>query len=141
MSARPPIRLVGGRAIIGDAAIQRKAKSAESGAVIPDGEYRARLVAIAPFSNAHGERLGFSFEITDGTHAGVVLMQSAARSASPSGRLAALLRDLLGRDPTPAELRDGPGLAHIGLTCRIIAREGRSRSGKRYSAVQQVIRT
>jgi hypothetical protein len=109
--------------------------------MVPDGEYLARFIAVAPFSNAHGDRLGFSFEIDSGPYAGVVLMQSAALNPSPAGRLAALLRDLLGREPTPADLRDGPGPEHIGLTCRIIAREGRSRSGTRYSAVERVMRT
>jgi hypothetical protein len=137
------IKLVGGRAIIGDAVQPNrpKAQSAESGVVIPDGEYSARLVSMAPFRNAHGDRVGFSFEITDGPHVGVVQMQSAARNPSPTGKLAALLLDLLGRAPTRVELRYGIGTAHIGLTCRIIVREGRSRSGTRYSRVERVIRT
>jgi hypothetical protein len=139
MNGRPAIRLVGGRAVIGDP-VQPTRSEAEIISVVPDGEYRARLVAVAPFSNAHGERMGFSFEIDSGPHSGIVLMQSAARSSSPVGRLAALLRDLLGREPTPAELRDGPGLEQIGLTCRIIAREGRRRSGTKYSAVERVMR-
>jgi hypothetical protein len=109
-------------------------------AVVPDGKYRARLVAVASFANAHGERMGFSFEIEDGRYAGAVLMQSAARSTSPTGKLVALLRELLGREPTPAELREGPGPEHIGLTCRIIVAEGRSRSGTRYSAVSRATR-
>jgi hypothetical protein len=98
-------------------------------------------VAVAPFANANGERLGFSYEIADGPFAGSILMQSAACSESPTGKLAALLRDLLGRDPTLAELRNGPGPEHIGLTCRIIAQEGSTRSGTKFSTVQKVTRT
>jgi hypothetical protein len=108
--------------------------------LVPEGEYQARLVAVAPFSNAHGARLGLSYEIDAGSHAGAVLMQSAAHNGSPTGKLAAVLRDLIGREPTPTELRDGPGAEHIGLRCRIIVGEGRSRSGTRYSAVQKVTR-
>jgi hypothetical protein len=108
--------------------------------LVPDGEYRARLVAVAPFANAHGERMGFSYKIIGGPHAGVILIQSAARSESPKGKLAAILIDLLGREPTLEELINGPGSEHIGLGCRIIVAEGRSRSGTRYSAVQQVRR-
>jgi hypothetical protein len=108
--------------------------------LVPDGEYRARLVAVAPFSNAHGERMGFSYEIAGGPHAGVILVQSAARSESPTGKMAAILLDLLGREPTLDELLNGPGSEHFGLPCRIIVEEGRSRSGTRYSAVQKVTR-
>jgi len=109
-------------------------------AEVPDGEYQARLVAVAPFANAHGERMGFSYEIEGGPHAGVILVQSAARSESPKGKLAAILIDILGREPTLDELLNGPGSEHIGLTCRIIVEEGRSRSGTKYSAVSRARR-
>jgi hypothetical protein len=108
--------------------------------LVPDGEYPARLVRVGRFANAHGERLGFSFAIEGGPHAGAVLMQSAACSGSRTGRLATLLRDLLGREPTPAELAAGPGPSHIGLACRIIVLEESTRSGDRYSEVQKVTR-
>ena len=108
--------------------------------LVPDGEYRARLVAVVPFTNARGARLGLSYRIEDGPHAGTVLGQSAARSASPTGKLAAVLRDLLGREPTVDELRDGPGSEQIGLACRIIVLEECTRSGSRYSEVQQATR-
>jgi hypothetical protein len=111
-----------------------------SRAVVPDGEYRARLVAVAPFANAHGERMGFSYELASGPHAGAILVQSAARSESPAGKLVAILIDLLGREPTLDELLNGPGSEHIGLACRIIVAEGRSRSGTKYSAVSRAVR-
>jgi hypothetical protein len=108
--------------------------------LVPDGEYRARLVKVGRFDTAHGERMRFSYEIAGGPHAGAVLDHSAACSESPTGKLAALLRDLLGRDPTPEELRDGLGPEQTGLACRIIAQQGSTRSGLKYSTVQSVTR-
>lgn len=120
--------------------IQNGLVQPEAHILVPAGEYRARLVRVGRFANAHGERLGFSFAIEGGPHAGAVLMQSASCSESPVSKLATLLRDLLGRDPTPAELREGPGLEQIGMVCRIIAQHGSTRSGSRYSTVQRAMR-
>jgi hypothetical protein len=107
---------------------------------VPNGEYPARLVDVVAFTNAHGKRLGFSYEIASGPYAGTVLMQSAAHSTAPQGRLAEILRELLAREPTPDELRHGPGRDHLGLSCRVVAVGGRNRAGMTYSAVEKVIR-
>jgi hypothetical protein len=108
--------------------------------LVPDGEYEARLVDVRPFATARGERMGFSYQIAGEQHAGVILVQSAARSESPTGKLAAVLRDLLGREPTLSELRDGPGREHLGVACRVTTREDRTQSGTKFSAVQKITR-
>jgi len=107
---------------------------------VANGEHSARLVDVFPFANAHGERLGFSYEIQAGPDAGAVLIQSAARSASPTSKVATILRDLLGREPTPDELGAAIGPELVGLSCRITAREERNRAGRTYSAVVNVVR-
>lgn len=108
--------------------------------LVPDGEYEGRLIDSAPFATARGERMGFSYEIVGGEYAGAILMQSAARSESPTGKLAGLLRELLGREPSSSELRDGPGREHIGLACRLNTRQDCTQSGTPFSAVQKVTR-
>jgi hypothetical protein len=115
-----------------------KAQATKLPAVVPDGEYRARLVKAERFRTAHGERMRFSYEIESGPHAGAVLDHSAACSESPTGKLAALMRNILDRDPSPEELRDGLGPQQMGLACRIIAQAGSTRSGLKYSTVQSV---
>jgi hypothetical protein len=111
-------------------------------ALVPDGNYPARLVEVFPFANAHGERMGFRFEIDGGLYAGVTVMASAARRESPMGRLAEILRELLGREPTAEELRGGIDQGEtIDAGCRIVTREERNRAGLRYSAVVKVMRT
>jgi hypothetical protein len=108
--------------------------------LVPDGEYYARLVDTFAFSNAHGDRRGFSYRIEGGPYDGLVLMQSAARSASPYSRLATILRELLGREPTEDELATGLGRDCLGLSCRIVAREDRNRAGTPFSTVESVAR-
>lgn len=108
---------------------------------MPDGAYPARLVDVFTFSNAHGDRLGFSYRIEGGPQHGMVLMQSAARSTSPHGRLAEILSELLGREPTEAELLRGIERDHLGLPCCIVTREDRNRAGAKFSAVESVKRT
>ena len=109
--------------------------------LVPDGAYPARLVDVFAFSNTHGDRLGFSYRIEGGPQDGAVLMQSAARSASPHGRLAEILRELLGREPTNAELVGGIERDRLGLACRIVIREDRNRAGSRFSTVESAKRT
>ena len=122
----------------GNGLVRREAIPASS--LVPDGEHPARLAEQFTFANAFGERLGFLYEVEGGPHAGAVLVQSAVRSPSPTGKLAEILRDLVGRDPTPDELLEGIGEEYLGLPCRVLTREERNRAGKRYSAVQRVSR-
>ena len=108
--------------------------------LVANGEHLARLVDVFPFSNAHGERLGFAYEIQAGPDAGAILLQSAACSASPTSKLAMIVRDLLGREPTEDELAQGIGRELVGVSCRITAREEHNRAGTKYSAVHSVTR-
>lgn len=114
---------------------------AEAPTLVPDGNYPGRLVEVFPFTNTHGGRMGFRFEIDGGPYAGAMLMASAACSESPMSRLAEILRELLGREPTVEELRHGPAEDHMGTRCRIVTREDQNRAGVRYSAVAKVMRT
>jgi hypothetical protein len=108
--------------------------------LVADGEHVARLVEVFPFANAHGDRLGFAYEIQAGPDAGAVVTQSASRGTSPTGKLAEILRALLGRVPTEAELAQAAGRQLLGVTCRITTRKERNRAGREYSAVVAVAR-
>ena len=60
--------------------------------LVPEGVYEAELVGVKDFSNAFGQRVGLVFRITTGQHEGVELMESAAVSTSPRGKLVELMR-------------------------------------------------
>lgn len=106
--------------------------------LVPDGAYPARLATVRQFGNAFGLRIGLDFELLDGELAGTVLTASAAPSASPKGKLADILRGLLGREPTEAELLEPVRLT--GSRCRVLVRTEANRSGKAYSNVAAVFR-
>ena len=106
--------------------------------LVPDGAYPARLVAVRQFGNAYGPRLGFEFELLDGDRAGDLVVASAAPTPSPKGRLAELLRGLLGREPSEHELADPAQTA--GMRCRVLIRTESNKSGRTYSNVAAVFR-
>jgi hypothetical protein len=64
--------------------------------LVPEGVYEAELVGVKDFSNAFGHRVGLVFRITTGQHEGVELMESAAVSTSPRGKLVELMRGMGG---------------------------------------------
>lgn len=99
---------------------------------IPEGLYEAALIDVRPFNNAHGQRLGLIFEITSGLYRGIELMESAALTGSPRGKLAEMIRGLGGADASLASAR---GL--IGRRCRIAVRHESNRAGKPYAAIAQ----
>lgn len=109
--------------------------------MVPAGDYPARLIGIARFTNTHQQaRLKLTYRIDSGPHAGAVLIQTAAISASPYGRLSEVLQGLLGRDPTQTELQDGPGSDQIGTRCRITTHVASKPTGAKYAAVQKATR-
>ena len=109
--------------------------------VLDDGDYSAEIEDVFTFTNAHGDRLGVSYKVMAGPFAGAVLLQSAAHNAAPSGRMAALLRELLAREPTDDELERGPAPELLrGTRCRVIAATRATRSGTRYTYVEAATR-
>lgn len=98
---------------------------------VAEGIYRAELVRVEAFANAHGARVGLVFRLLEGDHAGEELMQSAA-PGSPTGKLAELLRALGGTAGTLEAAQ-----AAIGRRCRVAIRHGATKSGKVFAAVGQ----
>lgn len=103
--------------------------------LIPEGIYKARLAGVRRFASAFGDRVGFEFEILEGQRAGEVIMQSAAPSVSTKGKLASLVRGILGREPSDNELHEADTL--VGSQCKVLVRQERNREGKTYSAIAQ----
>lgn len=102
---------------------------------VVDGLHHARLVGVRRFGNAYGPRIGFHFELQTGE----TVLASAAPSTNPRSRLAELLRGILGREPTEAELADTPETL-AGIECKVLTRTETNRNGKTYSSVITVIR-
>jgi hypothetical protein len=101
---------------------------------VPAGVYRARVVSVRRFDNAFGPRIGFDFELTSGE----LVQASAAPSQNPNGKLAELVRGILGRDPKPADLSN-PACCE-GLDCNVLLRIEANKSGKTYNNVAAVFR-
>ena len=102
-------------------------------APVPEGVYRAELVRVEAFANAHGPRVGLVFRLLDGGCQGEELMQSAA-PGSPSGKLAELLRGLGGSEGTLEAAR-----AAVGRRCQVAIRHGTTKAGKAYASVSQTL--
>lgn len=102
---------------------------AESG-LIPEGWHLAELIDVRRFANAFGERAGLVFSISTGSHAGHEIMESAALSSSPRGKLAELLRGLGGADGSLLTAHD-----LVGRQCLIDVRHEQGRTGKVYAAI------
>lgn len=100
--------------------------------LVPEGLYEAALVEVRPFANVHGQRLGLVFEITAGTYSGLELMESAALTGSPRGKLAEMVRGLGGAEASIEAARN-----LIGRHCRIAVRHESNKAGKTYAAVAQ----
>ena len=60
--------------------------------LVAEGIHEAELTAVQHFSNSHGQRIAFVFEIAGGQHDGRTVVQSAAPSFSPFSKLADILR-------------------------------------------------
>lgn len=99
--------------------------------LIPEGLYLAELIDVRRFANTFGERLGLAFRISTGRHAGQEIMEAAALSSSPRGKLAELLRGLGGgNDPSLLTATD-----MVGHQCRITVRHEQGRTGRMYAAI------
>lgn len=104
----------------------------EADELVPEGLHVATLVDVQPFANIHGQRLGLVFKLTAGPHRGIELMESAALTGSPRGKLAELIRGMGGTDYSLQAARE-----LIGRRCRIAVRHEMNRIGKTYAAIAQ----
>lgn len=100
--------------------------------LVPAGLYEAKLVDVRRFNNVFGERVGLVFEIVAGDYAGTALMQAAALTDSPHGKLAALLRGIAGADASPQAASE-----FIGRRCQIAVRHGMTKTGKPFAGIVQ----
>jgi len=66
-------------------------------------------------------------------------MRSTSPNLSPSGKLADLLRGLLGRDLKPSETDSGVDVEKlIGTECSVLVLTGRGKNGHAYSNVERI---
>lgn len=98
--------------------------------LVAEGLHLAELIDVRRFGNVFGERVGLVFRITTGRHAGAEIMESAALSSSPRGKLAELLRGLGGADGSLLTAHD-----LVGRQCLIDVRHEQGRTGKVYAAI------
>lgn len=107
--------------------------------LVPDGSYKAELTKINQFKNAYGDRLGFEFTLQDKAVAGLKVMRSTSTQLSASGKLADVLRGLLGRELTATELSKGidvDGL--VGMECGVLVLQAKAKNGITYSNVERI---
>lgn len=107
--------------------------------LVPDGSYKAELTKINQFKNAYGDRLGFEFTLKDKAVAGLKVMRSTSTQLSASGKLADVLRGILGRELTAAELSKGidvDGL--VGMVCGVLVLQAKAKNGITYSNVERI---
>lgn len=116
-----------------------KQKIEKQAAIIPDGAYRAVLTNISQFKNHYGLRIGFEFTLQDGGVDGAKIMQSTAPHLSAYGKLAGVVRGVLGRDLIAEDLqKDFDAGALIGRECRVLVMQARNKAGVRYSTIERV---
>ena len=116
-----------------------KPKSKEAAVVVPDGTYRDTLTKVTQFENGYGERIGFEFTLQGKGVDGTKVMRSTSPNLSPSGKLADLLRGLLGRDLKPSETDSGVDVEKlIGTECSVLVLTGRGKNGHAYSNVERI---
>lgn len=104
--------------------------------LLPAGTYAARLVNVRRFATAFGDRIGFELALLDGQQ-GAIVLESAANSPSPRGKLADLIAGLTGRPATDTE-RHGEVAHLIGATCHVMLTPATNRSGKAYMKVDRL---
>ena len=103
--------------------------------LVSEGIHDAELIDVRPFESTFGARVGLVFRLVGGDHNGIELMQSAAATSSPKGKLADLLHGLGGNDGTLDTAR-----ALVGKRCRVAVRNATSRAGRSYSAITSTCR-
>lgn len=116
--------------------LKPKSKAAE---VVPDGTYKATLSKVTQFENAYGQRIGFEFTLQGNGVDGHTVMRSTSPNLSPTGKLADVLRGLLGRDLTQDELVKGVDAeALAGRECSVLVLSAKGKNGNTYSNVERI---
>ena len=104
--------------------------------LVSEGIHDAELIDVRPFESTFGARVGLVFRLVGGDHNGIELMQSAAATSSPKGKLADLLHGLGGNNGTLDTAR-----ALIGKRCRVAVRHDESKAGVRYARIVQTFQS
>ena len=102
--------------------------------LVTEGLHLAELIDVRRFGNVFGGRVGLVFRISTGLYAGQEIMESAALSPSPRGKLAELLRGLGGQEPSLLTATD-----MVGQQCRIAVQHEQGRSGRVYAAITHTV--
>jgi len=103
--------------------------------LVLEGLHPAELIDVRRMASVFGDRVGLVFRISTGRYAGQEIMEAAALSPSPRGKLAELLRGLGGQDdPSLLTATD-----MVGKQCRIAVRHEQGRSGRVYAAITHTI--
>lgn len=103
--------------------------------LVPEGRHLVELIDVRKFANVFGERVGLVFRIATGSHAGQEIMESAALSPSPRGKLSELLRGMGGVD---GSMVTAQGL--IGQQCQVAVQHEVTKAGKPYAAIMQTFK-
>lgn len=116
-----------------------KPKAQAQGKVVKDGTYKATVKEVKSFTNAFGERLGVVFQLDGGEYDGVELMRSCSPELTAKGKLAELIKGVIGRDITQEEYLKGFDLdALTGVSCQVLVLQSRGKNGNLYSNVERV---
>lgn len=105
--------------------------------LVSEGLHQAELIDVRRFGNVFGDRVGLVFRISTGRYAGQEIMEAAALSSSPRGKLAELLRGL-GGGAAPSLLT---ATDMVGHQCRIAVRHEQGRTGRVYAAITRTTPT
>lgn len=107
--------------------------------LVLDGSYQAQLTKINQFQNAYGDRIGFEFTLQDQAVAGLKVMRSTSTQLAASGKLADVLRGILGRELTATELSSGFDVESLlGMNCGVLVLQVTAKNGDTYSNVERV---
>ena len=104
--------------------------------LVPEGLHLAELIDVRKFGNVFGDRAGLVFRISTGAYAGQEIMEAAALSSSPRGKLANLLRGLGDGEPSLLTAID-----LVGRQCQIDVQHERGRTGRLYAAILRTVPT
>ena len=119
--------------------IVKKAPSKAASATVPDGTYPATLTGVKSFENSYGTRVGFEFTLHGAGVEGVNVLRSCSPALSFKSKLADVIKGLLGRELTAAEIGQGIDLEKlIGTRCMVLVMQGQGRMGHTYSNVERV---
>ena len=89
---------------------------------VPEGSYLAKFANVEPMTNALGDGLKWTWEITSGANAGLTVCSISSNSPSPKNRCGKIVSGMLGKPLTTGEELDTNSL--IGQTFLIVVRKG-----------------